>query len=78
MEFIGVDWAQPGSERTVVTTRNRHGLKARDPVNVDGSPNSIRHHVDIVFSATQFSISTYRRPSKGYRKHLRRKKAATR
>lgn len=76
VQVVGVDLAQQGSERTVCTVPHRHYLASGDRVRIGGSPNSIRHHVDLVFSMTQFSIKTYRRPSKGYRKHLRRMKAA--
>ena len=75
---MAFDLAQPGSERTVVTGRRPFFVAKGDRVAVAGAPRSVSHHVAQIISATAFEMSTYHRPSKGFRKHLRRMKAAQR
>ena len=72
------DAAQPGSDRTVVTGRRPFFVVQGDRVALPGTPRSVSHHVARLISATAFELSTYHRPSKGFRKHLRRVKASTR
>lgn len=74
---VGIDLAS-GPDRTVLTAVNQpfKWQKVGDRVRLGGSPNSIRHHIARKISANQVEVSTYRRPSKGMRKHIRRAKAA--
>lgn len=75
--FVGIDLAS-GPDRTVLTAANQpfKWTKVGDRVHLGGSPHSIRHHVAKRVSANQVELTTYRRPSKGMRKHIRRMKAA--
>ena len=75
--MIAVDLARTGSDLTVVTMPG-HRMRSGERLFLIGSPNAVRHHVDLVFDQSRFSITTYRRPSNGYRRHLRRAKARAR
>jgi hypothetical protein len=73
---LGIDYAKPDSERTVIGFNGiRHKFKAGDRFSFGHEPRSVRHFVDQVVSPELISVLTYRRPSRGFAKHLRRLKA---
>ncbi len=53
-------------------------VRTGDRVELSGSPNSVRHFVGEPVSDCSFALVTYVRPSKGYRRHVRRQKARER
>jgi hypothetical protein len=57
-----------------VTTTVANWLRVGDRVNVIGDTNRMRRRVASLDSETQFTMSLYLRPSRGFRKHLRRRK----
>lgn len=73
--IMGIDLAS-GPDRTVVTATNQpfKWKKVGDRVRISGCPNSIRHRIAQKINANQVELTAYRRPSKGYRKHVRRMK----
>lgn len=76
--FAGWDPGAPGGDRTVVQATQSLYMRRGDRVTFDGEPNSVRHFVKSVASDMMFELATYVRPSKGFRRHLRRQKARKR
>lgn len=54
------------------------GWSVGDRVTLSIDTNRIRRRVECIVSATTARLSTHIRPSKGYRRHVRREKAAAR
>lgn len=61
---------------TMVTTASHHGYHKGDRVDISGYPNRFRHWVGAVTSVHTFELGQHIRASKGFRRHVRRQKAA--
>ncbi len=77
---MGIDLAPTGRDFTVLTMPPGFEIRDGDRVVIAGEPRSVIRHVrhvgTIGSSGGQATLSIYVRPSRGYRKHLRRRKAA--
>lgn len=90
--FLNVDPAKLPSVRAIeeVSGRIRHtfglmslamagaALVVGDRLRMMNDPNSLRRIIDTMYDRHHYGIMTYRRPSRGYRRHVRRVKAAER
>jgi hypothetical protein len=61
-----------------ITTARLHGLHVGDRLRMIGFSNRFRHWIDAIVTATEVSGQQYIRPSKGFRKHIRARKALAR
>jgi hypothetical protein len=66
------------SIKETMTTSFAHGVRLGDHVRVHSDTNRVRRRVADAGSTTHFETVTYIRPSKGFRRHMRRLKAAKR
>lgn len=62
--------------KAAMTTSFAHGVRPGDRVTLPFDTNRVRRRVVDVGSATHFETAAYIRPSKGFRRHIRRMKAA--
>jgi hypothetical protein len=73
MQVIGIDFGS-GPDVSVLTYPRGHFLREGDMIRLAGTPNRFRHYVATVLTATSVELGLHIRPSKGYRRHVRRKK----
>lgn len=58
-----------------LTSTKRHNVLAGDRLRMSDQPRNVIAIVDVIESGTEFTFKTYRRPSRGYARHVRRGKA---
>lgn len=58
-----------------IVTAFPSGVSVGDRIKVAGKPRAILTHVEAIDSDVRFSIRVSRRPSRGFRKHLRAQKS---
>jgi len=75
MNFTGIDLAAPSGDRSVVITPYPHGWRKGETFRATDWPRSRCAFVKSIISETAFECGSYMRPSKGYRKYIRRAKA---
>jgi len=60
----------------LIVTAYPHGLALGDRLAVSGDTNKVRRLVACVESPTRLIVVTHHRPSKGFARHIRRRKSA--
>lgn len=71
---VGVKVEAIGVIAMTVTMPDTRGYQAGDRVRMSGFPNRVRHHIESVVTETVVSVGRFVRPSRGFARHLRRKK----
>lgn len=70
---VGIDFGS-GPDVTVLSSTRPHFLARGDKVRLD-EPNRYRRYVAQVLTATAVELGVRVRPSKGFRRHIRRQKS---
>lgn len=65
-------------EKLTFPSAHLAGIRIGDRVIFDRQPRSVLRHVKGIGDQISCDLGYYIRPSKGFRKHIRRQKAATR
>jgi len=73
--MIGIDLGGRGDDLDCTWTSVGHGLRDGDSLRFAGDTNRIRRRVVEVYSRVAFRFATFVRPSNGYARHVRRRKA---
>lgn len=76
MITIGMDMARPGSDISILYSTLAHSISVGDVVKAHGRPRAECFIAKRIIDPMSFEVQCYRRPSRGYAKHLRRGKAS--
>lgn len=74
MKFVGLDLADPNSERTILLGSLPAGLKIGQQVSMPGMSNRHRTLIVDILGSHSVQVKTFTRPSRGWARHTRRLK----